>query len=198
MASLKSSAVRRCRPRSARRGISLLEILVALVLLTVLMTLVYQLLLAGLAEVSRSGRRLTDPQAEATLARLRVDLRGGSEVALPPFTAELWQSGPLQIDGVAAGGSVLWVRDGDVLQRGTYAPGEFAPSSFSPAMRGIRGFRWRTLAGSGGRMIEVELTWDETPPLGGSTAAGQRERLEKIQRTSTAVAFLRGDGGEDW
>src|SRR5262249_4516505 len=128
--------------RRGERGFTLLELLVAAVVLLVAVLLAAKLLDESGRVLAHSVARARDPWSLLATELLRNDLRSGY-VAVPPESS----TDPLAL--VLPTGPVVWHRDGDALVRD--APG----GASRPLLHGVERWSWRLLPGG---VVDVEVS----------------------------------------
>lgn len=132
--------------RSAKtEGTTLIEVLVALVLLTIFLPLAFQLLLEVAKVQAQSVRRARQPYSAAATALLRDDLRRARATG----ASELWTSAPLPIERLD-GRTVIWQLDDHRLVRA--AAGSLPAARRLLADVGV--WRWRRHPSG---LVEVEI-----------------------------------------
>ncbi|MEM1181055.1 MAG: prepilin-type N-terminal cleavage/methylation domain-containing protein [Acidobacteriota bacterium] len=157
-----------------QRGFSLVELLVASVLLLAALAIASRLVLDAQASIAHSGRRVLDMSVDQAFDQLRYDVRSSNAFLLPSGLDDLWvRDEPLQLSGHFSGESVTYeLLDGELL-RHSVPPGPGATTTTRPLLRNVRLFRYRTVDGTGRPSIEVEVTYSEAGPLTARAGAGQ-------------------------
>lgn len=141
------------RPRrgGGQRGFSVLELVVAMVVMLFALLLACDLLDESGRLLHHSMRRARDPLPQLAGELLRNDLR-----AARPQPAGDWTSGPLALD-VPGEGPVVWHRQGEQLWRDAGGGG-----GSRPRLGRLAGWRWRALP-RGAIEVRIELaasgTW---------------------------------------
>ncbi len=129
-------------------GYSLLEVLVALALLSVLFIIAGHLLVASRRMEASAARVAAGPRLGTLGVQLRRDLE--SAVAAPG-SGGVWSSLSLPL-ALKDGTTVRYDFDGEELSRSVIQPGGAARRRV--IVRGLRSFRWRSVAG---RAVDVKV-----------------------------------------
>ncbi len=175
-------------PARGARGFTLVEVLIALVLLILALALAAQLLEESAQRLAAVQGEATEPPADLLLARLRGDVRAAASLAVLP-------DGALRLDGHPAG-TVVYRRLGSELRREVYgADGELAAAT--PAWRNVVGFASAALsdrlAAVAVRYRRRKLGRSPLPGLPVDRGPAWEERSESL------VAAARGAGlGPGW
>lgn len=167
---------------AVERGMTLLELLVAMGLLVVVVLISTQLIVWALRLVEREGRALRDPALDVAVAQLRRDVQAASAVLGAPAG---WSQAHLELRSqngetvrfLVAGGT-LWrsVDDHAGVERGRRA-----------LVHGLWGWRWRAPTP---RLVEVEL-------LARSPGEAPRQASPGSGASAWRLAFARR-GGRSW
>ncbi|MCG8456971.1 MAG: prepilin-type N-terminal cleavage/methylation domain-containing protein [Holophagales bacterium] len=181
------SALRR-RSR-AGRAFTLLEMFVALAILALVFMITWRVVLDSQARLSHSSRVNFEMPVDQIFTQIRLDVRG-SRGFTSPFMADVWEYGPLELFGHFTGEVVRYEKVDRVLRRAVYVPGALDARAERVMLDNVRAFRWRRLGGTGKATVEVEVTYEEVPPLTGRRAAGQLEG-EPLTRVRRVVAMPR-------
>lgn len=177
-------------PRAVRaaRGFTLVEVLIALVLLMLALAIAAQLLEESAERLATVQGEATEPPADLLLARLRGDVRAAASLAVLP-------DGALRLDGHPAG-TVVYRRLGSELRREVYdAGGELAAET--PAWRNVVGFESVALSD---KLAAVALSYRRRR-LGRSPLPGLPADRGPVweEKTESLVATARGAGlGAGW
>lgn len=181
MAPVKRSAS--AVPR-AELGFSLVELLVAMLLLSLLLAIAAPLLVESGRIFASAGRALTAVDDAAPLRQLRADLRGA--VPVGAWSPD-WTSEPLVLrDGERA---IAWAAEEERLSRAE-VPEPGAEPAERVQLDGVVAFRWRVpLPG----VVEVELVRrrPERAPLARVLSAQWRPRGETLEGALLTVAARR-------
>ncbi|NOZ93772.1 MAG: prepilin-type N-terminal cleavage/methylation domain-containing protein [Acidobacteria bacterium] len=153
--------------RLRERGYSLLEVLVALALLSMLFIIAGQLLVASRRMEASAARVSAGPRLGTLGVQLRRDVE--SAVAVPGGGGA-WSSLPLPL-ALKDGTTVRYDFDGRELSRSVVQPGGL--SRRRVVVRGLRSFRWRPVAG---RAVEVKVGFAE-PVLGDASRIRARDSV---------------------
>lgn len=138
--------------RKGEAGFSLVELLVASVLVLLALALAAQLLLESQFTYALAGREARDPMPGRALAQLRADVLGSSGVASPSLPLGLGSTGALTLTGHPAG-TVRWERDGAALLRTLLDPGSGKVIQRRRWLRPLTTWRW-SRAGS---LLTIEV-----------------------------------------
>ncbi len=180
--------MRATRRRSGARGFTLVETLIALVLLLFALALAAQLLAESAERFATAQGEVTEPPVALLLARMRGDVRAAAAFSTLP-------DGGLRLDGHPAG-TIVYRQVGSEVRRQVYAAsGELAADA--PAWRDVLGF---SSAALGDRLAAVTVRYRRRAlgrsPLPG-LPADRGSRWE--ERTETLLAAPRGAGlGNGW
>ncbi len=174
-----------------RRGYSLLELIIALALVSTTLIIASEMLLARERQLARAVRVANRMSAEQALHQLRRDLRAGSGIL---GTAAAWQEGPLvisQADGVL----ITWSVIGDSLMRGlSDASGSQGTRPMLDRVTGLR-WRWSRPTGAGMLLARVEVSFQPGTEIIGTGGIGSQPAETVSQRVAVA---LRGSGSQLW
>lgn len=170
--------------RSGAAGFSLIELVVAMLLLLLVLALAGQLLVESGRIFSAAARELRSDDDDLALRWLRADLKGALPVEI--WNPE-WSSEPLVLlDG---GRALAWAADEGRLLRAEAAEAGAAPTE-RVLLEGVVAFRWRvpTLG-----LIEVEIVRRraEHAPLARVMSAEWRRRGETLEAASLSIASRR-------
>jgi prepilin-type N-terminal cleavage/methylation domain-containing protein len=190
----------RQRPgRSSAAGFTLVEMLVALVVLAVALALAAGLLREAAWTLAGAAREARAPLAPLAAATLRRDVRASARVAPHPLAvpgSSLWLSDPLVLLGHPAG-RVVYVLEGDLLVRRVLPPGGGEPRE-RDLLRDVTAWGWRLPAAG---LVEVHAAFAPPAPPGGlrhrrfltgTTAGGAGDRTVWLQAAPRAAP--RGPG----
>jgi prepilin-type N-terminal cleavage/methylation domain-containing protein len=174
--------------RAGARGFTLVEVLIALVLLVFALALAAQLLAESAQMFATAAGEATEPPAALLLARLRGDVRAAAAFTVLP-------DGGLRLDGHPAG-TVVYRRIGSELRREVYAAsGELAADA--PAWRDVLAFDSAAL---GDHLAAVTVRYRRRT-LGRSPLPGLPADRGPAweERTETLLVAARGAGlGNGW
>lgn len=176
---------------TGERGYSLLELIIALALVSTTLIIASEMLLARERQLARAVRVANRMSAEQALHQLRRDLRTGVSIL---GTASAWQEGPLviaQADGVV----ITWSLIDDSLMRGrSDASGS---QGTRPMLDRMTGFRWRWLrpTATGMLLARIEVSFQPGTEIIGSGGVGSRPPETVVQRVAVA---LRGSRAQSW
>lgn len=172
------------------RGHTLLELIIALAVLSTTLIIASELLLARSRQMSRAGRTAHRMSAEVAFDQLRQDLRNARAVGggSPVFAATA-----LILDQ-PAGAVITWRLDATTLLRGRVdAAGD---QGERPALDRVARFAWRLGPGSGLRpLVEVEIGFEDADRPIGSGPVGGHVTVRDLRQLAVA---LRGSGGRSW
>ncbi len=169
---------------SGRResGYSVIELLIALALVTVIVIGAAQLIAESVVLLDRAGRAVRNPSLTLAAAAVRRDVQGAVALACPPPVS--WTQTPLEVldwEGRRTG-----IRhEGDALVRITYGVDGF-PKGRRVLTRGVVSWWWRV---SGPGAVDVRLTALAVPGPGAGRGSGT------FRLTETRRFALRGAGG---
>lgn len=164
------------------RGYTLVEVLVALGLLSIVMLGAGSLIVSSMALSDRAVRSIRSPDVTVAMLGVRRDVQRGVGLAAPVTFG--WTEGPLVVRHQDRG-AVVYGWDGDTLRRWTLAP-DGGSSEASVVVRGVTGWRWRW---AGGAAVDVELETAIATTGSARTADTARE---------TWRFAMRGTGGPGW
>ena len=176
MASVRLGSLGSLRTASSRRrAFSLLELMVAMVLMLVALAITAQLVLDAQVSIDHSGRRHLDMSADQAFDQLRYDARSSSDFIRPPdFGSGFWVSTEaLRFSGHISGDTIVYALEDNEWRRLVFRSGYTDPVASRLMLDRVSRFRYRTVEGTPRPSLEVELTYVETPPLTARTAAGQ-------------------------
>jgi len=168
----------------AELGFSLVELLVAMLLLSLLLAIAAPLLVEAGRIFASAGRALTAADDAAPLRQLRADLRGA--VPAGAWSPD-WTSEPLVLR--AGERTIAWAAEASRLARA-----EVAEPGAEPAERvqldGVVSFRWRVPFPG---LVEVELVRrrPERAPLARVLSAQWQPRGETLEAALLTVAARR-------
>ncbi len=175
--------------RRPAAGSTLIELLVALVVLAVGLLLAAGLLVQAYRMLAQSGLELRAPVEELAMARIRQDLQEAAGLARAPLLPG-WDRDRLAL--VTPGGRVVvYERQGDDLVR------EVAGGGRSLVLRNLVSWRWLPVAP---RLVSVEVIYDRASGArhGVADPAGPLGGV-RSWRTLRVTATLRGAGlGRGW
>ena len=179
--------------RVARRrreaGTTLLELLVAFVVVSVALMIAGRLLLEAQSRTVFEAQRTLEPVADLAIDQLRADLRLAQGVERPLFGG--WERGPLELVGHPAGPVVYDALGGRLVRRIELDEG----GGERPVLDRVTTFRWR-LAADGA--VDVELAYRERHRLRALRAGGDWDGLEWVERRRVVRIVPRGSGGARW
>ncbi len=186
--------------RRSTAGFTLVEMLVALAVLTVALALAAGLLREAAWTLAGAAREARAPLAPLAAATLRSDLRASAGAAPHPLAvpgSPLWVSDPLVLLGHPAG-TVVYAREGDRLVRRVLPAAGGVPSE-RDLLRDVTVWGWRLPAAG---LVEVRATFAPPAPPGGlrhrrfltgTTAGGAGDRTVWLQAAPRAAP-----GGAGW
>lgn len=169
---------RTARQSTRQGGYSVLELIIAVAVLSVTLIIAAEMLLARERQLARATRVANRMSVEQAVRLLKRDLRPA--IAVGTSTQDGWQEGPMRI--AQPGGIVVtWSRLGRTISR------ERRDNGVSQGARTLldraAGFRWRRNEPAGLALPLVEVEWGYTS---GSeivgTGRGGAERLETLVR----------------
>lgn len=162
------------RPRRRAGGFSVLELVVASLVLLVAVALAARLLQDVGMQIAWSGRKTLEVSPNLALEQLRTDLRGSFGTA---DSLGMWQGAPLAVQGSSTGyGIVYLIEDGQLLRRTTDPSGKVEQRLVLDKVVDLR-YRINRNA------VEIELEFLRMqPPLRRDTAAGMRELVSPERR----------------
>jgi prepilin-type N-terminal cleavage/methylation domain-containing protein len=185
----------RQRPgRSSAAGFTLVEMLVALVVLAVALALAAGLLREAAWTLAGAAREARAPLAPLAAATLRRDVRASARVAPHPLAvpgSPLWLSDPLVLLGHPAG-RVVYALEGDLLVRRVLPPGGGEPRR-RELLRDVTVWGWRLPAAG---LVEIHAAFAPPAPPGGlrhrrfltgTTAGGAGDRTVWLQAAPRAA-----------
>ena len=174
---------RRGSRRGGQAGFTLVEAMIASLVLLLGMAIATDLLLEAVRVTAVAGVRARDPGPELAADRLREDLR----TARPPggFPVPVWTSLPLGLDRPYAP-DVTWDLEGDRLVRVAAGPG--GPVS-RPYLDGVVSARWRTWPP--GRYEVLVIAVRESPAF---VSAARGRMVEARPVTIRLLVAPRGEG----
>lgn len=166
------------------RGTTLVELLVATLILMVALAIAHGLLVECLRIFAGSSRELRHPDRTLVVRQLRLDLTASDPVPRERF----WNGEPLSLRGEQ--GWIRWRLDDERISRESFAP-DGTSLGQRPMLDGVVAFQWRApLAG----LVEVEI--QHRLPAGdlalrAGTAAWRRQ-AERIETVTLVAACRRG------
>lgn len=175
------------RPSRSQAGFSLIELMLALVILLLVVLLSAELMVESARLVQHSARRALDVRPEIVAETLRSDLRAARGVI---GSSDLWTSEPLRLN--TGGQVVLWAAEDRYLTRSIGGSERGRPYLDRTTM-----WRWRTRAP---RRVEVEFSV-ELPGAETYLRLATRPRLQRPSpgyRTVRLLVGMRGAGGSGW
>jgi prepilin-type N-terminal cleavage/methylation domain-containing protein len=185
---------------SSAAGFTLVEMLVALVVLTVALALAAGLLREAAWSLAGAAREARAPLAPLAAATLRRDVQASARSAPHPLAvpgSTLWLSDPLVLVGHPAG-SVVYAREGDRLVRRVLPPDGGEPRE-RDLLRDVTVWGWRLPAAG---LVEVHAAFAPPAPPGGlrhrrfltgTTAGGAGDRTVWLRAAPRAAP-----GGTGW
>jgi len=170
------------RPRLRRPGaaFSLLEVMIAFVVMLVALALAAKLLENVLAQLSWSSRKAIEVSPNLALEQIRTDLRNSSGTAV---AFGIWKSAPLIISGATGGLELIYlIEDGNLVRRSIdLATGH---QEERVVLDRVVDLRYRDNRDA----IEIEVEYLRMAPLTRrDTAAGRRETFEPDHRRMSIV-----------
>ena len=132
------------------RGYTLVEVLVALGLLSIVMLGAGSLIVSSMTLSDRAVRSIRSPDVTVAMLGVRRDVQRGVGLAAPVTSG--WTEEPLVVRHEDRG-ALVYGWDGDTLRRWMLAP-DGGSSEASVVLRGVTGWRWRW---AGGTAVDVEL-----------------------------------------
>ena len=164
------------RRRRRAAGFSLVEMLVALVILLIGLALAAEIGVRARAILARSVRDALRPPIAAVLARLRTDVQGADDFVWPILTDRSgWTEEPLSLR--TAQGEVLYRSVFGTIERATFDTTGIQTGRL-PLMRDGATWHWRPV-GSG--LVEVSIAYLAEPGAPGE--AGKAIRRETLRLT---------------
>jgi len=148
------------------RGYTLIEVVVALGLLSIVMLGAGGLIMSSARLGERAVRSIRDPDVEIVVLRLRRDVQTASGL-VGPVVAGGWTDEPLLVrtsDAAVVG----YGFDGAAVRRWTWAPDGTSRDS-AVVLDGVTAWRWRW---PGGSAVDVQL---DRPSVAGDDGATRRE-----------------------
>ena len=172
-----------------RRGHTVLELIIALAVLSTTFIIAAELLLARERQLARAGKTAQRINAEGAFDQLHRDLRnaraapgGGGALSTIPLVLE-------QADGAI----ITWRRNGSTLLRGRVD--RSGDQGERPALDRVDRFAWRIATTVLRPMVEVEIGFEAPEARIGSGVIGQAPVVQDVRRLTVA---LRGSGGQAW
>lgn len=165
----------RIRP-SARReaGLSLVELLVALIILLIGLALAAEIGVRARALLARSARDGLRPPISAVLARMRADVQGAASFDLPVAALPSgWSEGELVLRGER--GAVLYGMESSLLERVAFDPAGQETSRL-PLVRDGAQWRWRPVDSG---LLEISIAYLAEPGAPGD--AGRAVRRDTLR-----------------
>lgn len=180
------ASVKRCDPQ---RGMSLVEMLVAVSLLGAVAVLSAQLVIQSTKLMDTSARASRNPDLVIATEWIRRDLYEAVSVVGGTMG---WAGVPLVAMQQNGGWIALAVVDGQLIR--TNAPPGGVPTDNRVVLNGVVGWRWRL---DGGRAVRVELTTLVNPHAHENLTGTAANRIGR--RTERLILALRGrPGGAAW
>lgn len=140
------------RKRSCQAGFTLVELLIAMVLLALALAIAAQLLLeASKLFAETSGEALETPVPLA-IARIRNDIQGA--ISVMPLRDEEGTLVQVAIQGYA--GQIFYSREGGTLYR-TFVPPDELPQDPAPLWREVTGWSCDLIPGT--KLIDLEVVY---------------------------------------
>lgn len=174
------------------RGHTLLELIIALAVLSTVFIIAAELLLARERQLARAGKSARRINAEGAFDQLYRDLRNARAVPGASVADAVFTTTPLVLEQ-ANGAIVSWRRDGATLLRGRVDAG--VDQGERPALDRVDRFAWRTAGGSLRPLIEIEVGFEAAEQVIGGGPVGE---VPVDQDRRRFVVALRGAGGEAW
>lgn len=170
------------RPHRASGGFTLVEVLVALALTLLALTLASQLLVEAQRLFILSGREQRNPVVPVTAGRLRADIQASAAATSPGGP-----TAPLLLTGHPAG-AVRYELVAHELLRSVLDDGGRLRSR-RPLLRGVTAWRWR----SDGGVVSVEVDFRREVAVAARAAGGALPRGPSFRAASIRLTCaLRG------
>lgn len=173
----------------APAGYTLIEVVVALGLLSIVMLGAAALIVSSAELGDRAVRSIRDPDLEIAVLRLRRDVQ--TATGLDGAAPVGWTDEPLLVRRSDAG-VVAYGFDGGSLRRWTWEPDGTA-SDPVVVLRGVTTWRWRC---PGGSAVDVQLERSRAPS--GATTTTGTSRSEAAVRRETWRFAMRAAGAGGW
>ena len=172
--------------RSREAGVSLVELLVALLVTGVTMAIAARLLIGSQYLLMAASREARDPIVEIAIRQLRNDIQGSSSVR---FGGREWSSQPIELLGHQSYGSIRYERTSDLrLVRTLERDGKEISRDL---LHGVVIWRWIDLGGLLSLQISIRRQVWRGDPLHPSAEVLTAQPLEELQWLSFA---MRGRG----
>lgn len=161
-------------PGRGGAGFSLVELLVALVILLIGLALAAEIGVRARAILARSVRDALHPPIAAVLARLRTDVQGAERFDPPGFSSPSgWTEERLVLRG--APGTVVYRMESRVLER-VVLDEKGEETARLPLVRDGAAWRWRAIDSG---LVEISIVYLAEP--GAPGAAGQAIRRDTLR-----------------
>jgi prepilin-type N-terminal cleavage/methylation domain-containing protein len=175
--------------RRGQRGVSLVELLVGLALLSVIAVLSAQLVIQSTKLIDTVATASRNPDQILATEWIRRDLYQALTVA---GSVTGWDDGPLLITSQDGGWVVFAAVEGQLVR--TQVPPGAAGVDTRTILRGLVGWRWRV---EGGGIVEIELATLVNPEAYQNLPGNADRRAQR--RTDRLVMAIRGlPGGRAW
>lgn len=175
----------------AAAGHTLLELIIALAVLSTTLIIAAELLLARERQMARAGKTLKRMDVEVALQQLRRDIL---RTRAQPSADALAAGAPLELLQTD-GGAITWRREDDrLLRRRVDGSGDLGER---PMIDGVSDWRWQLIS-AGERlrpMVEAEITLRPTGRPIGIGAVGEAPIADDVRRL---IVALRAIGGRAW
>lgn len=173
---------------SRQRGASLIELLVALALLSGIAVLTGQMVVQSTRLMDTAARASKNPDLVIATEWVRRDLY---EAAAVMGAGTGWNDGPLVMATQYGGWTAFGAVEGELLRTNALPGG--LPADNRVVLNGVAGWRWRSEDG----VVEIELKAFANPQAHENLTGAANYRLER--RTERLILALRGRlGGAAW
>ena len=137
---------------SRQAGFTLVELLIAMVLLVLALAIAAQLLLEASKLFAETSGEALDTPVPLAIARIRNDIQ--SAVSVAPLRDEEGELIQVAIQGYA--GQIFYSLDGDTLYR-TFVPRDELPQDPAPLWHGVTGWSCDRIPGT--KLIDLEVVY---------------------------------------